>query len=129
MELIKQLTAALQRADDFIEGFRDDEAQEDMSFAEDVTKALEAGNAFLADPPAPKVILNISGGNLQGVTADGPIDVKVLDYDNLEAGDHVEFDELGYTTDECAGIVFTEEEERMRQEWNAALAKLLAEIE
>lgn len=34
-----------------------------------------------------KVLVEVYGGNVQNVYADGPVDIQVVDWDNIAAGD------------------------------------------
>ena len=50
-----------------------------------------------------KIMIEIKGGNLQGVTSTEPIEYLLLDYDNLEAGDSLDitfFEQDGIGTEE-----------------------------
>lgn len=42
-----------------------------------------------------RVVVEISGGNVQNVYADGSVDVELVDWDNIEAGD-LGIDNLGF---------------------------------
>lgn len=52
-------------------------------------------NVLLEDTPV-RIIVTIQGGNYQGATATGPIDLSILDYDNWAACDKDHADEAQY---------------------------------